>query len=427
MQVFQVVPPILRDIGNGLEIDIDFLESLKVYLDHFDSFSVACPVRTSNIRGSGLEHCHPVRDLPWGADRLKLIPLPTTYNQPIEFVRQLPAVRAMLQSEIKDSEYLLFSPYSLIGDWPTVALREAVKLRRPYVIEADGVHGDIMRMRSNTGAPWRQFVKKNVLIPLFEHSYRYCLSHSSLAVFQGQDVYDAYASFCSNPHKLNHHIPVHAGDHITERQLQAKLDSLENGAPLKLCYAGRAIDMKGPLDWVETLHQLNLRGVKFQATWLGDGALLPEMRKKVAELGISECVKFPGNISDRETVLDALKDSHIFLFCHTTLESARVLGEALACGCPLVGYLSAYPSDLVEEYGGGLFSKMGDPDALAQNVQALDKDRDKLSALIRQAARSGQDFDRGAALLKRVNLVKQQKTPAMGHLLKESISNPSRG
>jgi colanic acid/amylovoran biosynthesis glycosyltransferase len=365
-----------------------------------------------------------VRDLPWGPDRLKLIPLPASYNKPIEFIRQLPAVRQILRSEIREAEYLLFSPYSLIGDWPTVALREAVKLGRPYVIEADGVHGNIMRMRSNSGAAWRRFVKKNVLLPLFDRSYRYCLSNSSLAVFQGQDVYDAYAPFCNNPYKLNHHIPVYAGDHITETQLQAKLDSLDEGAPLKLCYAGRAIDMKGPLDWVDTLHRLAIRGVKFHATWLGDGPLLDEMRKKVSALGISDSVTFPGNISDRETVLDALKGSHIFLFCHTTLESARVLGEALACGCPLVGYLSAYPSDLVEEHGGGLFSKIGNCDALAQNVQVLDKDRDKLRILIRNAARSGQDFDRGAALLKRVNLVKQQKTPIMGYPLKESLPSP---
>jgi colanic acid/amylovoran biosynthesis glycosyltransferase len=422
MQVFQVVPPVLRDIGNGLEIDIDFSESLRIYLDHFDSFAVACPVKTSQIKGSGLEHCLPVRDLPWGRDRLKLIPLPTTYNKPIEFVRQLSAVRQMLRSEIRDAKYLLFSPYSLIGDWPTVALREAVKLKRPYVIEADGVHGNIMRMRSNTGAAWKRFIKKNVLLPLFNRSYRYCLVHSSLAVFQGQDVYDAYAPFCNNPYKLNHHIPVYAGDHITETQLQAKLGSLEEGAPLRLCYAGRAIDMKGPLDWVETLHELTKRGIKFHATWLGDGPLLDAMRNRAMALGISGSIKFPGNTSDRNTVLDALKESHIFLFCHTTLESARVLGEALACGCPLVGYWSAYPSDLVREHGGGVFSNMGDCGALAQNVQDLDKDRQKLRILIRHAARSGQDFDRGAALLKRVNLVKQEPL-AMGYPLKESVSS----
>lgn len=417
MQIFQVVPPILRDIGNGLEIDIDFSESLRLYLDHFDSIAVACPVRTSQIQGSGLEQCRPVRDLPWSTNRLKLIPLPTTYK-PIEFVRHLPTVRRMLRSEIKDAEYLIFTPYSLIGDWPTVAIREAVALRRPYVIEADGVHGNIVRVRSISRVAWKRFVKKNILFPLFDRSYRYCLSHSSLAVFQGQDVYNAYAPFCSNPHKLNHHIPVYAGDHITGPQLQAKLASLDKDAPLKLCYAGRVVDMKGPLDWIDTLHKLTTRGVNFHATWLGDGPLLHEMRNKATAFGISDRITFTGYISARETVLDVMKQSHIFLFCHTTLESARILGEALACGCPLVGYFSAYPSDLVAEHGGGLFSKLGDCDALAQNVQDLNNDRDKLRALIRQAARSGQDFDRAAALLKRINLVKQQKTSPMDYRLK---------
>ena len=410
MQVFQVVPPIIRDIGKGLEIDVDFLESLKVYLDHFDSFAVACPVRTSSIEGSGLERCLPVRDLPWGTDRLKVIALPTAYT-PIEFLRHLPAVRQILRAEIVRSMYLIFTPTSLIGDWPTVAIREAVKLCRPYVIEADCVHGDIMRMRSNSGAVWKQFLKRNVLIPVFERSHRYCLSHSNLAIFQGQDVYRAYAPFCLNPHKLNHHIPVYAGDHIAETRLQTKLDSLNNGAPLKISYAGRAIDMKGPLDWIDTLHQLAIRGVKFHGTWLGGGPLLADMRNKATALGISDRITFSGYISDRDTVLNALKECHVFLFCHTTLESARVLGEALACGCALVGYESAYPSDLIAEHGGGLFTKIGEVSALAQILEGLDSDRGKLQTLIRQAAKSGLEFDRTAALLKRVHLVKQLTTP----------------
>lgn len=410
MQVFQVVPPIVRDIGNGPEIDIDFLESLKVYLDHFESFAIACPIRTSNIKASGLENCRPLRDLPWGRDRLKFIPLPTSSNEPLQFLRQLPAVRRILRSEIEAASYLLFSPYSLIGDWPTVAIREAVKLRRPYVIEADGVHGDIMRKRSDTGAAWKRFAKRHILWPMFDQSYRYCLSHSSLALFQGQDVYGAYAPFCSNPHKLNHHIPVYTGDHITETQVQVKLASLDDNCALKLCYAGRTIDIKGPLEWVDTLNELALRGVKFHATWLGDGPLLESMRSKAAAFGISDRITFPGNVSDRKIVLDAIKESHIFLFCHKTLESARVLGEALACGCPLVGYSSGYPADLVKKNGGGVFVRMGDFGALAERVQDLDRDRTKLRALIRQATKTGQEFDRTTALHGRAKLVKELGT-----------------
>lgn len=407
MQVFQVVPPVVRDVGEGLEMDLDFYNSLKIYLEQFDSFAVACPVRISDIKGSGLESCISMKDLPWGPDRFKFIPLPTTYN-PIEFLRLLPQVRRQLQTEIKSAQHLLFTPYSLIGDWPTVAIRQAVKLGRPYTIEADGVHGDLMRKRHISHIPWKRWIKQKIVFPAFDLSYQYCLSHSSLAVFQGQDVYNAYARFCVNPHKLNHHIPVYAGDHISAKGLQEKVREILAGGPIKICYAGRAIDMKGPLEWIETLHELAKSGIKFEATWLGDGPMLEEMRKKAVALDIPG-ITFVGFVSERETVLRELKKAHIFLFCHNTLESARILGEAVACGAPLVGFETAYPADLVAEHGGGAFSEMGNVKALADLVQDLDSDREKLAELVTSAARSGQDFDRDAALLKRVELVMLQR------------------
>lgn len=407
MQVFQVVPPVVRDVGKGLEMDLDFYNSLKIYLEHFDSFTVACPVRTSDIKGSGLENCISMNDLPWGPDRFKFVPLPTTYNA-TKFLRLLPKVRRQLQAEIEAAEYLIFTPYSLIGDWPTVAIRQAVKLGRPYTIEADGVHGDLMRKRHISHVPWKRWIKRKILFPAFDLSYDFCLSHSSLAVFQGQDVYNAYARFCVNPHKLNHHIPVYDGDHISTKESKEKVLEILGAGPIKICYAGRAIDMKGPLEWIETLHELAKRGVNFEASWLGDGPMLEEMRQKASALDIPG-ITFAGFISERGTVLSELKKAHIFLFCHNTLESARILGEAVACGAPLVGFKTAYPADLVAEHGGGTFCEMGNVKALADLVQDLDGDREKLAELVRSAARSGRDFDRDAALLKRVELVMLQR------------------
>ena len=384
MQVLQVVPPIVRDVGNGLEMDVDFFDSLKIYLEHFESFAVACPVFSADLQGSGLERCIPFKDLPWGPERFKFIPLPAAYR-PAEFVRALPRVREQLRAEV-----------------------EARTLGRPYTIEADGVHGDIMRKRHISGVAWKRWIKKRLVFPAFEASHRQCLAHSSLAVFQGQDVYNAYSEHCSNPVKLNHHVPVYAGDHITGGRLAAKLDRIRRGEVIRIRYAGRAIDMKGPFAWVDTLHELARQGVKFEASWLGDGPMLEAMRERATTLGIAG-VSFAGFISDRETVLEALREADIFLFCHNTLESARILGEALACGAPLVGFETAYPVDLGAEHGGGEFSEMGDSKALAEIVRTLDGDRARLADLVTCAALSGRDLDRDAALNRRVQLVKEQR------------------
>jgi glycosyltransferase involved in cell wall biosynthesis len=320
------------------------------------------------------------------------------------FLREMTAVRRLLRTEIEKANCLVFSPHTLVGDWPTVAIREAIELKRPYVIEADVVYEKVAQVGWDRIPVWKRALKRHLMLPLFQRCHRYSLENSSLALFQGQDVYDAYAAMCSNPHKV-YHMPIDRDDYITSAQLQSKIEELGRGMPLKLCYIGRAVDMKGPLDWLKTVHELKNNGVELNAIWMGDGSLLSRMRAIVEELALTKYVKLPGYISDRKEILAALRDADIFLFCHKTPESPRCLVEALASGCPLIGYASAYPKELVAQHGGGRFSTLGDWKGLADIVWDLDKHRDKLRDLIRSASVSGRLYERDATMQYRVDLI----------------------
>jgi glycosyltransferase involved in cell wall biosynthesis len=403
MIILQVLPSIMRLADGELQIDNDFCESLRVALESFDRVVVACPV-AKEVLDSGLIRSTPLKDLPWRS-RVRFIPLPNAYGL-LEFIRYYGTTRKVLKEEIEKADCLVFSPHTLIGDWPTVAAREAIKSRRKYVIEADVVYESLARVNLNRSSAWKRYLKENVLLSLFEKSYRYCLENSRLALFQGQEVFDAYARFCINPVKVYHHIPVYKGSHITERELKAKIERVNNGTPLRICYAGRAVEMKGPMDWIYTINELIRCGVKVEATWLGDGSLLADMRTKIDKLGIGESVTLTGFVMDPNLVLQKMKDSDIFLYCHKTQESARCLGEALACGCPLIGYASAYPVELVGQHGGGQFAGLGDWGDLAEKIQYLDRNREKLSKLINDASVSGSIFDREARLRDRIDLIK---------------------
>ena len=154
--------------------------------------------------------------------------------------------------------------------------------------------------------------------------------------------------------------------------------------------------MKGPFDWLEVLHGLARAGIDFEATWLGDGSQRPEMLRRIAQLGLEGRVTAPGFVPERATLLDALRQAHLFLFCHKTPELPRCLIEALISACPIVGYGSAYPRDLVAAEGGGLFVPIGDVAALSGQVAALAAERPRLQDLIARAARAGAPFsDRG--------------------------------
>lgn len=123
-------------------------------------------------------------------------------------------------------------------------------------------------------------------------------------------------------------------------------------------------------------------------------------------LKITAYVSFPGFVTQQEK-LETVKDSDMFLFCHKTREAPRALGEALACGCPLVGYGSAYPRDLVARSGGGEFVEMGNWRELADVVQHLDKDRDRLRELINSASMWGRSYNWHAQLRRRALLIKK--------------------
>jgi glycosyltransferase involved in cell wall biosynthesis len=401
-QLLIVLPSIIRKIECELEIEFDFCESLRLYLDNFDRVIIACPL-SKKTDGSDFNRWRRVKDLPW-RNRVHFIPLPDAYRMG-EFLRHYYAVKRALKIEIERADYLLFSPHAL-RDWPTVATYEAIKLRRPYVIDADVVYGEVARVAWSRAAFWKRLVMKTIELPIFERSYRHCLEHSSLALLQGQDVYDAYSPFCSNAHKV-YHMPISTEDYITEAQLQTKLNGLNEVRALKLCYIGRAIEMKGPMDWLKTLHELLKSDVKISATWLGDGSLLPSMRSMAQTLGITDYVRFPGYVSSREEIRQTLRQSDLFLFCHKTPESPRCLVESLASGCPLIGYGSAYPKDLVAQCGGGKFSTIGNWRELADIVRNLDRNRERLRDLTKLASLSGRLYERDATMQRRIDLMNE--------------------
>ena len=195
-------------------------------------------------------------------------------------------------------------------------------------------------------------------------------------------------------------------DHIPTKMLRKKILKVGTG-PLKIVYAGRANPMKGPLDWVEVLEKLDARGVDFHATWLGDGPLLDAMKAKIKAAGLGGKVTMSGFVSDRQYVLDVLRDAHIHMFCHKTPESPRNLIEALISGTPIVGYDGAYARDLVHGHRGGEFVSIGETDALADQVEAIANDRANLAQLMEDAYNDGKIFSSDAVFKHRSDLIKE--------------------
>jgi glycosyltransferase involved in cell wall biosynthesis len=286
-----------------------------------------------------------------------------------------------------------------------------MQLNRPYAVVADRVEYEVIR-RTLKRRSIKIQIKEHILLPFVKPYIHFMIRQSQVGLFQGQDCYQVFAPSCRQPFCV-YNVHTQKSDQIHSDSLLDKGRSLQAGHSLKIVYAGRADEMKGGLDWVRTIAALVEADVPLQATWLGDGPLLAAMQALATELGIQDHINFMGFVGDFPQVLAVLKSHHIFMFCHKTPESPRCLVEALVSGCAIVGYDGPYGRGLVADYGGGAFSPPNDYQALADQVIQLHRDRGQLSALVKAAAQSGQQFDEESVISHRCVLVKTHLQAAM--------------
>src|SRR5882672_5262963 len=251
-----------------------------------------------------------------------------------------------------------------------------------------------------------RFLRDNIVAsPVMKHLARYIVARCDLGLFHGLDCFNAYSPYCRNAH-LVHNIHLKPEDRIGPEQLRQKLARIQSGTPLRLIYAGRVAGMKGPVDWVRVMADLRGRGLSFQASWIGDGPLQSEVEDEVLRLNLSEMVKFPGHVSDRSQLMEAVRDSDLFIFCHKTPESPRCLIEALMSACPILGYSSSYPQDLLGDLAGRLLVDRDDTVGLANRIFHFHSHRAELAEVVQSCYQLGAKFSDRAVFEHRSNLIK---------------------
>ena len=372
---------------------------LRRWAENFDHISVMMPVRDETTP-EGWSKPDEGNRLP---ENMSLDLLPTAYR-PDHFLRRYSETRRRIEALIDRNDYLSFSIGGLFGDWGAVGGFAAKAKKRPFAVWADRVESEVTRRNRTEGAFKRRLQAHLYHKPMLLLE-RAVIQRAELGLFHGRETYEAYAPYSGNPH-IVHDILLEKSDHIPSDMLAQKIQDCAYG-PLKIVFAGRADPMKGPLDWVAVLEKLDAMGVDFTATWLGNGERFGDMQTRVAQAGLSDRVSLPGFVTDRQYVLDVLRDAHIHMFCHKTPESPRNLIEALISGTPIVGYDSAYPRDLILENNGGELTPLNDVGALAQQVAVLANDRGRLARLIENSYRDGAYFSSEAVFKHRSDLIKE--------------------
>jgi colanic acid/amylovoran biosynthesis glycosyltransferase len=392
-----VIPCVVDAYPDRLELDGDFVNNLNAYLEAFSRVHVMCVKAATH---SPFPSAVPLADIRH-ADRLKITVLPDTYREDL-YLRHRRRVRRILREAILESEYHLISPHAAF-DWSTMATEICHAEGIPYNMEADWAL-PVARAELWRRMPWGPAKLRKLAWGLYhDRKYYRALARSSLSLLQGGDVF----------HELGHRAPnafsvlnvqMTQADHITAAELARKLDRPADRT-IRVAYAGRASDMKGPFIWLDVVSRLKAWGCRVHATWAGEGEELDAMRRFVADRDLADVCTLAGKLERDQTRL-LMKDADIFMFCHLIQESPRCLVEALALGTPIVGFDSHYARGLVAAAGGGVFVPRGDGEALAGAVRDIVTRPDSIRELTAAAAASGAALDRDTAMQTRIRLMK---------------------
>lgn len=145
--------------------------------------------------------------------------------------------------------------------------------------------------------------------------------------------------------------------------------------PPRIVFAGRFMDQKNPLQFVQTLSELKEH--KWQAVMIGDGSLAADVRCAIDAAGLQDRFHLTGWIDPGE-VLRWFDRSDI-LFMPSRSEGLPVVGvQALAKGLAIVASRVGGFVDLVESGRNGYLIETEDQAGFATSLEGLLSDPDRL-------------------------------------------------
>jgi glycosyltransferase involved in cell wall biosynthesis len=413
-ELLLVIPLPVRHLPDGqILFDLQSRDTLVRYLNSFETIIVATPVFNESMLEKNVNFVWvPVNEL---RDRVQFIPLPGLAPK-WKYVLDYFPTRRLIRKCIDAAEFLQFAigggNSGLEYDWAVVAGYEALKAGRKFSLLSDAISHDVIRIRADKAKGLKRLALRAKQLAV-RKLHIGLISRCDLMFCNGNDTYLAYKPLCRSPESATKINDFQIGPEkiLDEAGIDRRCRTAIDRPVFHVCYAGRVEQEKGPFDWVKAIRVAKDLGTSIKATWLGDGSLLEAMRREVEAQGLADTIELTGFVSDRDRVIDLIRESDVMMFAHLEPESPRVLIEALMSACPIIGYDRPHPRDLISDHQGGIITPLGDWKALGEAIAALAADRPRLVDLIRRAGRDGSRFNSDVMNRNRSELMKARLAP----------------
>jgi glycosyltransferase involved in cell wall biosynthesis len=163
-----------------------------------------------------------------------------------------------------------------------------------------------------------------------------------------------------------------------------------SGESMRAVLVGYYSEAKGQRLAVEAVAIARNAGVDIELTLVGAGNRKP-LRKLAQRLGVEDLVHIHGPTNDVGRYWSA---AHVGLMCSGCEAFGLVTVEAMGAGLPVCGTNAGGTPEIIDPGVNGLLSPVGDANALAANLMALESDEDLRRSLAFRAVETAQRFKR---------------------------------
>lgn len=300
--------------------------------------------------------------------------------------------KARLKRLLKESQYdivhLYFEPAAYIGAW--MSFWQHV----PIVIRTIGSYPLLSEGKSSV---YRLFEKLYWNLKHMPESRLICVSEGMKDYIQKNYRYHSRKLYVIyNATDATRFIP--SNNRIVKKQINKQ-------EHIRVTFLGRLEPIKGLEIFIDALKSLSDRYPNLCSQIIGDGSLCNELKRRIADNGLSNIVSMPGR---RHDLVDILHKTDIYVQPSYMEGFGSSVAEAMACGVPVVASAVGGIKELIRNGVDGLLVQPGNSKHLAESITRLISD-EKLYNEIRINARERiiNKFDYPVKIKNELGLYKQ--------------------
>lgn len=165
-----------------------------------------------------------------------------------------------------------------------------------------------------------------------------------------------------------------------------------DGDALTLCFAGRITEGKGWDTYLQAVAQVLAKGRHLNAILVGSGDQDAQCEELIHVLGLTGTIVRMG-LQSQDRLCELYNAADVFAFPGRRSESLGLVAvEAMACGTPVIASDFAAPKYYIENNVNGIKVPVGDVTALAETIEGLSKNPERICVMREGALRTAARF-----------------------------------